>query len=54
MKKPNTDGSPIHCTCGKMIARVRGGKIFVYCKTCKREIPLPIVQEPRAKEAQSH
>ena len=50
--KLNTDGTPVNCTCGKMVARIRGGKVYVYCKTCKREVPLSL--EPRAKGAQSH
>ena len=51
-QKLNSSGKPINCTCGKMVARLRNGKIYVYCKTCKREIPLEI--EPRATVAQSH
>lgn len=51
-KLNNDGGRPVKCTCGKMVARIRGGKIYVYCKTCKREVLLPI--EPRATAAQSH
>lgn len=53
-KKLNSSGKPVKCTCGKMVARVRNGKIYVYCKTCKREVELPLVIEPRATAAQSH
>lgn len=37
-KKVNTVSKPISCECGKMIAVERGGKIFVKCNRCKREI----------------
>lgn len=50
--KLNNGGTPVKCTCGKMVARLRDGKVYVYCKTCKREVPLEI--EPRASAAQSH
>ena len=50
--KLNSGGKPIQCTCGKMVARIRNGKVYVFCKTCKREVPLDI--EPRATVAQSH
>jgi hypothetical protein len=50
--KLNSGGKPVKCTCGKMVARIRNGKVYVYCKTCKREVPLVI--EPRASVAQSH
>lgn len=50
--KLNIDGTAVKCTCGKMVARIRNGKVYVYCKTCKREVPLDI--EPRATVAQSH
>ena len=50
--KLNIDGTAVKCTCGKMVARIRNGKVYVFCKTCKREVPLDI--EPRASVAQSH
>jgi len=37
-KKMNKCGKPITCTCGKMIAVERYGKIYVKCNRCKREI----------------
>lgn len=46
-QKQNTSGKPVKCSCGKMVAKIRNGKVYVYCKTCKREVPLEI--EPRAK-----
>jgi hypothetical protein len=33
-------GKPIKCDCGKLLARVRDGKVYVWCKVCKKEIPL--------------
>lgn len=53
-KQLNSSGKPVKCTCGKMVARLRDGKCYVYCKTCKREVELPFVIEPRATVAQSH
>lgn len=52
-QKQNKESSiPVKCSCGKMVARMRNGKIYVYCKTCKREVQLKL--EPRATVAQSH
>jgi hypothetical protein len=31
---------PIKCNCGKLLARVRDGKVYVWCKACKKEIQL--------------
>ena len=33
-------GSPVRCECGKIIAYRRDGKIYLYCKQCKRQIPI--------------
>ena len=33
-------GNPIRCECGKIIAYLKDGKIVLYCKQCKRQIPL--------------
>lgn len=33
---------PIKCTCGKLLARVKDGKLYVWCKECKKEVPLKI------------
>jgi hypothetical protein len=48
-KQNKANGTPVKCTCGKMVARLRNGKIYVYCKTCKREVPLTVdkSQEPQ-------
>ena len=43
-----TKEKAVRCTCGKLVAKMRDGKIFVYCKGCKREIELQL--EPRAIE----
>ncbi len=37
----------INCTCGKLIAIKRNGRIYVYCKGCKRQVA---ISEPRATE----
>lgn len=31
---------PINCTCGKLVGRVRDGKVYVWCKSCKKEVAL--------------
>ena len=42
---------PIKCTCGKLLARVRDGKIYLMCRGCKREVPIEIDFRP-CKESQ--
>ena len=37
MAKPN-NGEPIRCDWGKIVAYEEGGKIYVYCKSCKRQV----------------
>ncbi len=32
----------IKCPCGKLIAKERDGKIYVWCKHCKKEVELKI------------
>lgn len=39
---------PVKCECGKVIARVRDGKVYIYCKSCKRQVAI-VDLEPRAK-----
>lgn len=33
---------PIKCNCGKIVAKRRDGKLYVWCKSCKREFEIPI------------
>lgn len=33
----------INCGCGKLLARFDGEKLILYCKRCKKEIPVQIV-----------
>ena len=36
----------IHCECGKLLAKIHDdGTIWVWCKTCKKEVPLAIERE---------
>lgn len=37
-KKQNIRGNHIKCDCGKLIAVERNGRIYVYCRHCKREV----------------
>ena len=39
----------IRCDCGKLIAREKDGKIFVWCKQCRKEVEIPIQREPQKK-----
>ena len=47
--KKTRDGL-IMCDCGKLLAREINGKIYVWCKQCKREIEIVIVKESNSKE----
>lgn len=46
----------IRCTCGKLVAISKNGRIFVYCKSCKRQVEIAtpksisaaVPKEPRA------
>lgn len=29
---------PIKCSCGKLIAKERDGKLYVWCKACRKEV----------------
>lgn len=33
---------PIKCSCGKLVAKERDGKIYVWCKGCRKEVELKI------------
>lgn len=37
---------PIRCNCGKIVAYNRNGRIEVYCKECKKQIPVVILPQP--------
>lgn len=38
MKNDKQDN--IKCTCGKILARAENNKIYVWCKTCHKEIEI--------------
>ena len=42
-------GSAIKCECGQIIAYRKNGRLMLYCKKCKRQIPFSIEPEPRAR-----
>ena len=44
---------PIKCDCGKLIAKYKDGKLFVWCKSCKREVEVKIEypKEPSSRES---
>lgn len=37
----------INCSCGKMIAKERNGKVYLWCKSCHKEVELKIEKESR-------
>ena len=39
-------GKPVKCTCGQLIAYKKDGKLMLYCKKCKRQIPFVVEPEP--------
>lgn len=38
-------GKPVKCDCGQIIAYMKNGKLMLYCKHCKKQIPFDI-KEP--------
>lgn len=50
-------GSPVKCECGQIVAYKKNGKLMVYCKRCKRQIPFVVdidfEPEPRARATRS-
>ena len=41
--------TPVKCNCGKLVAKWRDGKLYVWCKSCRRECEIPI-QKPNTKD----
>ena len=43
----------IKCGCGKLIARLKGEKLYLYCKQCRKEVEIKgfkiIKEEPWAE-----
>lgn len=40
----------IKCKCGKLLAKYDNGIIYLYCKSCKKEIPIKIInKEPKSQ-----
>ena len=37
---------PVKCECGKIIAYRLGNVLYLYCKQCKRQIPIKVEPEP--------
>ena len=46
-RKQNTESRQLKCHCGKLVAIVRDGTVYVYCKGCKRQVAV-CKTEPRA------
>ena len=47
------NGENINCNCGKLIAKLRNGKLYLYCKSCKKEIPIEIEKLKEKMRAKS-
>lgn len=45
----NNNKDSLRCDCGKIIAKQRDGKIYLWCKHCKKEIELNIETEPLSR-----
>ena len=41
--KKSRDGL-IRCDCGKLLAHEKDGKIYVWCKQCKKEVEVVVVK----------
>ncbi len=39
------DETPIYCDCGKLLGKIRDGKIYVWCKGEKKEVELKIEKD---------
>lgn len=39
-------GKPINCSCGRVLARVKDGRIFIKCRWCKQFHELKLNTEP--------
>jgi ribosomal protein L36 len=35
-----SEEKPVKCSCGKLIAIERNGRLYVFCKKCRREVEL--------------
>lgn len=41
----------IKCSCGKLVAKYRDGKLYLFCKKCKKEVPIDIKDiEPKSRK----
>ena len=43
----------INWNCGKLIAKLINGKLYLYCKSCKKEIPIEIEKLKEKMRAKS-
>lgn len=41
----------IKCDCGKLVGRYENGKLYLYCKKCKKEIEIEVNKlEPKSQD----
>jgi phage FluMu protein Com len=38
----NTEGEPVRCDCGNLLARLVPGGVEIKCRRCKRTIVIPL------------
>lgn len=53
-KNSYNKGDPIKCDCGQIIAYRKNGKLVLYCKKCKRQVPFVIEPEPMSQSHRGH
>lgn len=39
----------VNCSCGKLIAVERDGKIYIKCRGCKHEVLVPLITDKKPK-----
>lgn len=50
--KQNTKiGEPINCNCGRVLARIKDGRIFIKCRWCKELHEIELNTEPKKRNA---
>ena len=41
----------IKCDCGKLVGKYKDGKLYLYCKKCKKEVEIKINNiEPKSQD----
>lgn len=41
----------LKCECGKLVGRYKNGKLYLYCKKCKKEVEIELNKlEPKSQD----